>query len=217
MSAETLDCSQETTPENGAERAVSPELLVSMASQFHESRELFISVAMKHVKNVHDAQDVVSSAWIKVQKAAASYDPSRPFLPWAVVIVTNAAKAFRNAKYGFNRTQKGMQELTFTDLSSSLHDVRFDAEMKPPENLPSHVTPELMLRVQLKVDSVLGVMNPRVQKMMQRYISGESMGQVSEDAGVNPSTAYVYLHRFRKEMRRVVQEDENLFADLHGE
>lgn len=215
MSAKTLDNARESTPENGVGREVSPELLVSMAEQFYENRELFISIAMKHVKNVHDAQDVVSSAWIKVQKAAALYDPSRPFLPWAVVIVTNAAKAFRNVKYGYNRTKKGAHEVSFTDLSSALHDVRFDVEMKPPENLPSHITPELMIEVQLKVDEVLGRMDPKVQRMMQRYLNGEAMAHIVEGTGLKEATGHVYTHRFRKKMLEAVAEDPDLSEKLN--
>lgn len=215
MPGETIDFSQESTDENRAERTVSPELLADLAERFHECRGFFTKIAMRHVKNLHDAQDVVSNAWIRVQNYAATYDPSRKFLPWAAVIVTNAAKSFVATKYGLRRATTGMHEVPFTDFYIHSNGKPLNIEMKPEQVTESRITPELMIQVQVKVDAVLGQMDPKVRKMMRRYLNGEAMKHIVEGTGLTESTGSVYAHRFRKKMREVIAGDEELFAELN--
>ncbi len=216
MSGETIDFSQESTPESQPQNAVSPEFLVNLAEQFHAKRGLFVTIAMTYVKSLHDAQDVVSTSWIKIQKAAASYDPSRPFDAWACVIVSNAAKSFADQKYGLKRKVKGVREITFTDMSGTSPAAgKFELEAKPAENVTSSVTPELLLEVQLKVEAVLKEMDPKVQRMMERYLNGEAMTHIVEGTGLKEATGYVYTYRFRKKMMEAVSQDQDLLEKLN--
>lgn len=80
-----------------------------------------MAIARRLVTRIADVEDIVQDVLLSVHVARASYDPSRPFLPWLLAIVRNrvADGARRHARHSAHEIQVEDLDVTFADSATN--------------------------------------------------------------------------------------------------
>ena len=133
-----------------------------------------------------DAKDAAQQALEKVFSQAASYDPSRPALPWVLAIATWECRTVRR-RWSRSREVGGLPE----------SDVRDDGAS--PEDALIHVDQEHALK------EAMSVLSPSDQATLQSVLDE-----------VQPASRTVGGATFRKRRERAVARLRGLWRELYG-
>lgn len=146
------------------------------------------------------AEEVVQSAFLRFYERAHHFDPRRPFAPYFLRIVVNAAiKAARRRDR--NRS---------LDQPSGNGTVPFYELLPDPRPGPDAQVSARILREE--VWAALGRLSPRQRAaVVQRYYLEMSETEMAEEMGIAPGTVKWHLHQARERLRQVLEiGDESL-------
>lgn len=137
-----------------------------------------------------DVEDIVQEALVSVHVVRATYDPSRPFLPWLLTIVHNRVvdKFRRSARIGANETHVGELLETFpAEPANSGEDVYGDTEVlrREIEALPTSQRRAIEL---LKLKEM-------------------SLKEAARESGMTVANLKVLVHRAMKTLRKRIVSD----------
>lgn len=142
------------------------------------------------------AEEVVQSAFLRFYERAHHFDPDRPFAPYFLRMVVNAAiKAARRQ----DRTRS-------LDRSAGNGSVPFYELLPDPRPGPADRLSARLL--QEEVWSTLGRLSPRQRAaIVQRYYLEMSEAEMATEMGIAPGTVKWHLHQARERLREILPED----------
>lgn len=142
-----------------------------------------------NVSQYADVEDVVQDVLVSVHVVRATYDPSRPFLPWLLTIVHNRTvdKFRRSARIGANETYVGELLETFPVEAANSQEAYGDEELlrREIEALP----PSQRRAVELL-------------KLKQM-----SLKEAARESGLTVANLKVLVHRAMKALRNRIAAD----------
>ena len=132
-----------------------------------------------------DIEDVVQDVLVSVHVVRATYDPSRPFLPWLLTIVHNRTvdKFRRSARISANETYVGELLDTFAGEPANSSAVAFGDD-------------ELLLR---EIDA-LPVSQRRAIELLK--LKEMSLKEAARESGMTIANLKVLVHRAVKTLRK---------------
>jgi RNA polymerase sigma-70 factor (ECF subfamily) len=136
------------------------------------------------------AEDVVQNTFLRIFQHIHQYDEQRPFAPWLMRSVVNAAivAAQRQQRTFSLDVSTGVQEVTLADL------------LPDPSPGPEHQLEQAELRD--AVWQALGRLAPEQRAaVVLRYFLGLSDDEMSGELDVSASTVRWRLHTARKQLR----------------
>lgn len=139
------------------------------------------------------AEDVVQAAFLRVYQRIDQYDPDRPFAPWFMRSVVNAAiqaaqRQQRDLSLDAPAPPVGQDDLTFADL------------LPDPAPGPDDEIERAELRA--AVWEALGRLSPEQRAaVVLRYYLGLSDDEMSGELDCSPVTVRWRLHTARKQLR----------------
>jgi RNA polymerase sigma-70 factor, ECF subfamily len=138
------------------------------------------------------AEDVVQGAFLRAYQAIHQFDAARPFAPWFLRSVANAAvQAARKQERQLSLdadVQDGESDLTFADLLP-------DAAPSPDEAAEG-------AEMQQAVWSALQQLPPEQRAaVVQRYYLGLGEDEMADQMDIPPGTVKWRLHAARKQLR----------------
>lgn len=137
-----------------------------------------------------DVEDIVQDALVSVHVVRATYDPSRPFLPWLLTIVHNRVvdKFRRSARIGANETNVGEFLETFPAEPANLHEDAFGDEA--------------LLRREIEA---LPASQRRAVEMLK--LKEMSLKEAARESGMTVANLKVLVHRAMKTLRKRIAPD----------
>jgi RNA polymerase sigma-70 factor (ECF subfamily) len=157
--------------------------------------------AIRYGLNDADADDIVADVFISLPRLIRNYQ-ARGSLKAYLVAVT------RNRVYEFFRRER-------SDLHEDLtlkHEEEI-AEASTQTSISRHVDNKQDKEIYTKIESAIARLSERDRLIITlTYLEGMSASSVAETLNLSPSAVRVSLHRARKRLRRVL-EDEGVTAD----
>lgn len=137
-----------------------------------------------------DAEDIVQEALVSVHVVRATYDPSRPFLPWLLTIVHNRTvdKFRRSARIGANETNVGEFLETFPAEPANLHEDAFGDE-------------ELLRR---EIEALPASQRRAIELLKLKEMS---LKEAARESGMTVANLKVLVHRAMKTLRKRIVPD----------
>jgi len=143
--------------------------------------------------DVRLAEDVVAAAFVQVYDRIAQFDPRRPFRPWFLKIVVNAARraAERQARYvSLERTASE------SDFSLAATRLAADSGASPEQQAEDRERRQAVARA-------LAALPPAERAaVIQRYYLGLADNEIAANLAVAPGTVRWYLHNARQRLRK---------------
>jgi len=139
------------------------------------------------------AEDVVQNAFIRAYQKIEQFDESRPFAPWFMRSVANAAvQASKKNQRTLSLSDEIAEGVTFEDLLT-------DSEDKPDEQLEAKERQEL-------IKSALDKLTPEQRAtVVMRYFLDMSEQDMSTALDTPKGTIKWRLHESRKRLRGILQ------------
>ena len=143
---------------------------------------------------VADTEDLVQDVLLSVHAVLATYDPSRPFVPWLLAIVRNrlADAARRYGRQHAHETQVDDVQVTFAEIATNTRD-------EGPGDVEA-------------LEQAIRVLPPGQRQAIQLLKLQEmSLKEASAATGTSVSALKVATHRAIVSLRRIlgVSSDEN--------
>jgi len=138
------------------------------------------------VANKSDVDDIMQEASALLWEKFDQYDPTRPFLPWAMRFAYNAVRTYRQ-KLGTRRkyfTDELIEELVAT------HEKEMDRLEMERKLLPA----------------AMNVLSEKEQLLIQhRYSNGGTIQDLAKKLGEKPDALYKRLQRIREKLMTTIQ------------
>ncbi len=151
------------------------------------------TMAYRLLGNAADAEDVAQRTFIRVWKAAASYEPEARFTTWLFTIVKNLA---------FNETRRRQRKPA--DSLDAAAEQGFCAGGSPeqaPDAALSHKELEAV------VEAALSQLSPKARMAVQlRRFEDMGYEEIAEVLGMTVSATKSLLFRARRELRELLAE-----------
>lgn len=141
--------------------------------------------------NVHDREDMVQDILLALHAARATWDPTRPFLPWMVTIARN-----RMADHARRYARRAGFDIRTEDLSGVFSD------------RPTHANSDSVvnfLSVKTSMDS-LSLVERRAFEMVR--LRDMSMADAAEQTGSTVAAIKIALHRATVKLRAQLSSKE---------
>ena len=143
------------------------------------------SYIYRMVRNYHDAEDLTFDTFIKCFKSLSSFDVSRPFSTWLFTIAHNVTIDF---------FRKSKQEYEYLDERHAVYD-DFVEEYEKKKKTE-------------KIDRALAKIAPLDRELVILFHREEySYQEISEILSIPISTIKTRLHRARKKLKDLVQNE----------
>jgi RNA polymerase sigma-70 factor (ECF subfamily) len=159
---------------------------VQLAADWERARTAVFAQLLAGIGSFHDAEDVLQEVAVSVAKNYGSYDPSRPFVAWALGIARNHMLMY------FRRYQRN--RLVFSDelMASIGQQIEIMAESTPDHRR------EALHRCLNKLDD-------RHRRLIEmRYSSGMRLTEIADALGKSVAAVKGSLHRVRKVLEQCV-------------
>jgi len=138
------------------------------------------------VANKSDVDDIMQEASALLWEKFDQYDPTRPFLPWAMRFAYNAVRTYRQ-KLGTRRkyfTDELIEELVAT------HEKEMDRLEMERKLLPA----------------AMNVLSEKEKLLIQhRYSNGGTIQDLAKKLGEKPDALYKRLQRIREKLMTTIQ------------
>src|SRR3954470_23237987 len=146
------------------------------------------------------AEDIVQSAFIRVYERIDRFDPSRPFAPWFLRIVTNDA---------LKAAQRGERTVPLHDHAASLPDTWSHEEIE--EHLEA-------METSAAINDAIALLSPEQRAtIVLRYYLNLSDDEMSARLDCAPGTVPWRLHAARRRLRQLLPAwVAPGAADIHG-
>ena len=154
-------------------------------------------VLSSRVNNDSDIEDISQEILISVDKAKASYDPKRLFMPWFMAILNFRLnnyfrKIYRNSEF---------QEVNYEEISEFISD---DSQLD--------VT-NLGIRAEYLEEALMGLPEKQRTIIKMMYVEGFTVKEVAEKLDMSVSAVKVTAHRVYKKLKIEITSKEEANAD----
>lgn len=165
--------------------------------------------ALKIVKSVHDAEDVLQESYITVLDRISALESPESFMSWFNMIVANKAKEMlrKNNRYVFVNDIAASNEGE-TAVFDSFDDGK--DFFIPGEEIEKH---ELKEQVMKLID---GLSDEKRMVVLLYYYNDLSISQIAEAVGAKENTVKTRLHYAKKDLLCGIQEYEKNYGKLLG-
>lgn len=165
--------------------------------------------ALKIVKSVHDAEDVLQESYIAVLDKINTLESPEAFIGWFNMIVANKAKEFlrKNNKYVFADEDAG-EDIDSLALPDSLEN-NYD-EFSPGSGIEQQ---ELKEQVMNLID---GLSDEKRTVVLLYYYNELSIKQIAESLDIKEGTVKSRLYYAKEELARGITEYEKKYGKLLG-
>ena len=162
----------------------------------HQQRRA-VRIAYQYLRDVHDADEAVQDAFVKVFTHITSYREDLPFEVWFTRILVNACLDLRKSR---------SRRLRWTVPMSSTGDM-------PPADPP---TPEQTPEQRLVSRERAGEITAAVESLPARqrtvftlcHLAEQTTAEVSQALGLSEATVRVHLFRAIRKLRRLLEREE---------
>lgn len=155
---------------------------IQFTRHFSECERAMTAFAFSLVPNRADVDDVIQDTLSALWKNFDSYDPDRPFLPWANRFVYRQVQMLRRKQS--NRAKLFFSEETFEHLANE-EDSSFERDKVMGAAL----------------EKCLEKLSPKSRELVeQRYLSNGSLQQHAEKTGRTAEAVYKTLQRIRESL-----------------
>lgn len=159
-----------------------------MAEQWHKSQASIRAYLFAAVSDYHDAEDLLQQVAVAVARDFDKYDPTTPFLRWAVVIARNRVLNYRRSK-ATNRLM--FSQDTLDTLASAMPD-------EPPAETP----------VRAALEKCIKKLQPRSQKALNlRYQQDLKPREIAARLDMKANALTTLLHRVHKTLAQCVKSE----------
>jgi RNA polymerase sigma-70 factor (ECF subfamily) len=157
-----------------------------LAADWERARTAVFAQLLAGIGSFHDAEDVLQEVAVSVAKNYGSYDPSRPFIAWALGIARNHMLMY------FRRYHRS--RLVFNDaIMASIG-----------QQLESMAEKSLDHRRQ-QLHNCINKLDDRRRRLIEmRYSSGLSLTEIAESLGKSVAAVKGSLHRVRKVLEQCI-------------
>lgn len=162
-----------------------------LAIIFDRYYRLILSVAMKILRDVGEAEDLMQTVFLEIFKSAAQYDPSRGTLKVWIL------------QYAYHRGMSRRQHLSIRNFYKNADVADLHGEL-----LPAEVTRFNDQEIRQLVTEALGSLNETQSKVLKlAYFEGLSLKEISERT--NDSLGNVRHHYYRglNRLREVIKRE----------
>lgn len=177
----------------GGERDVARERYGELVA--HQQRRA-VRIAYQYLRDVHDADEAVQDAFIKVFTHITSYREDRPFEVWFTRILVNACLDLRKSR---------SRRLRWAVPMSSTGDV------PPAEPVTQEQTPEQRLVSRERANEITEAVEslPARQRTVftMCHLAEQTTAEVSQALGLSEATVRVHLFRAIRKLRRLLERD----------
>ncbi len=137
-----------------------------------------------------DVEDIVQDVLVSVHVVRATYDPSRPFLPWLLTIVHNRTvdKFRRSARIGANETNVGELLETFSAEAANSQETAYGDE-------------ELLRR---EIEALPASQRRAIELLKLKEMS---LKEAARESGMTVANLKVLVHRAMKTLRKRIVAD----------
>jgi RNA polymerase sigma-70 factor (ECF subfamily) len=161
----------------------------------HQQRRA-VRIAYQYLRDVHDADEAVQDAFIKVFMHITSYREDLPFEVWFTRILVNACLDLRKSR---------SRRLRWAVPMSSTGDV------PPSEPSAPEPTPEQRLVSRERADEITAAVEslPARQRTVFTlcHLAEQTTAEVSQALGLSEATVRVHLFRAIRKLRRLLERD----------
>ncbi|HYS24880.1 MAG TPA: sigma-70 family RNA polymerase sigma factor [Vicinamibacterales bacterium] len=177
----------------GGERDVARERYGELVA--HQQRRA-VRIAYQYLRDVHDADEAVQDAFIKVFTHITSYREDRPFEVWFTRILVNACLDLRKSR---------SRRLRWAVPMSSTGDV------PPAEPVTQEQTPEQRLVSRERANEITEAVEslPARQRTVftMCHLAEQTTAEVSQALGLSEATVRVHLFRAIRKLRRLLERN----------
>jgi len=158
-----------------------------LAADWERARTAVFAQLLAGIGSFHDAEDVLQEVAVSVAKNYGSYDPSRPFVAWALGIARNHMLMY------FRRYHRS--RLVFNEeLMSSVG-----------QHLES-VSETFFDRRREELHHCISRLDGRQRRLIEmRYSSGLSIEKIADALGKSVTAVKGSLHRVRKSLEKCIE------------
>jgi len=146
-------------------------------------------------RDVGLAEDVVQESFLNAYRAIRTFDSTRPFEPWFMRSVVNAAvKMMQRLQWQVEAGGEAKSESLFAELAQRVESVESQVES---------------IEVQNQIWDVMQKLSPRQRSVIvQRYFLGMSEKEMAEEAGTKAGTVKWMLNAARERLRGLLERSE---------
>jgi RNA polymerase sigma-70 factor (ECF subfamily) len=161
-------------------------------------------IAYRYLRDVHDADEAVQDAFVKVFTHIADYREELPFEIWFTRILVNGCLDLRKAR---SRRLRWMLPAVAGD------------ETAPREPAASQADQENQLLASehgRQIAAAVAQLPARQRTVFLSYqIAGQSAGEVGQVLGISESTVRVHLFRAIRKLRELLEHERRLMSHSH--
>jgi RNA polymerase sigma-70 factor (ECF subfamily) len=144
--------------------------------------------------DLHVAEDVVQDSFIQVYHAIRSFDTARPFEPWFMRSVVNAAVKTMQRSARQVQVGEDADETVFAELAARAESVEAQVES---------------IEVQNQIWDALQRLSPRQRAVIvQRYFLEMSEAEMAKESGTAAGTVKWMLNAARERLRGLLERSE---------
>lgn len=173
-------------PEKSAQDEAASER-AQLAADWERARTAVFAQLLAGIGSFHDAEDVLQEVAVSVAKNYSSYDPSRPFIAWALGIARNHMLMYFRR---YHRSRLVFNEQLMISVGQHLESAS--------EKIVDHRREEL--------HHCISRLDGRQRRLIDmRYSSGLSVEMIADSLGKSVAAVKGSLHRVRKSLERCVK------------
>jgi RNA polymerase sigma-70 factor (ECF subfamily) len=158
-----------------------------LAGEWERARTAVFAQLLAGIGSFHDAEDVLQEVAVSVAKNYGNYDPSRPFVAWALGIARNHMLMY------FRRYHR--DRLVFNDELMNVIGRQIETLSRESTDLRRE-----------ELHHCLNSLDDRRRRLIEmRYSSGLSIEQIAESLGKSVAAIKGSLHRVRKALEQCLR------------
>ena len=139
------------------------------------------------IANKNDAADVVQEMLISIHKARATYQPERPFYPWAYAIFKYRLQDYFRRHYRLKEREEAQGEALIEDEKA--------------------INPETATEQKELSEKLLSYLKPKQRRIVEMlYLEGNSAQEVSDEMEITVSDVRTTAHRAMKELKHKAEK-----------
>jgi RNA polymerase sigma-70 factor, ECF subfamily len=157
-----------------------------LAADWERARTAVFAQLLAGIGSFHDAEDVLQEVAVSVAKNYGSYDPSRPFIAWALGIARNHMLMYFRQ---YHRSRLVFNEQLLVSIGEQLESIADDRADRRRKEL----------------HNCINQLDDRRRRLIEmRYSSGLSLTEIAESLGKSVAAVKGSLHRVRKILEQCV-------------
>jgi RNA polymerase sigma-70 factor, ECF subfamily len=157
-----------------------------LAADWERARTAVFAQLLAGIGSFHDAEDLLQEVAVSIAKKYGSYDPTRPFVAWALGITRNHMLMY------FRRVHR--DRLVFSDELMVMLGQHLETFGENPANYRLET-----------LNKCISQLDDRRRRLIEmRYSNGLSVVEIAESIGKSVAAVKGSLHRLRKALQQCV-------------